>query len=333
MKRRLHLALGIVLAASACSPSATSPDGAVSFDGSAAGCVDDGLVVALASRYAIQARLVVNLRVPAGCDGDTCILDTDARAGVLLLAEVAQSGRTAALEARACRLDIPPVALKGQLQPTEMHVPNVVMRSLAPVTAVGTLGGDTTCAPFSSDLIPIPMGFRLRDVIQDPLPAFHASAVPPVKLCDGTAASNCAETQDRGCICDQEGDGEPGASLEASGVPALDDVDRVYVGLRVLLQLDGQVFPASAAQATQGPRLEGTIRSFALEQSPVGCRRTAAGGAGSAHDCEPLVVDAIARLNPEHRQSIHTPSTFLALPVDAEMDCDRLETAAESLFP
>lgn len=293
-------------------------------------CVSDGLKVALAPHYAIKVKLAVNLRVPAGCAGDTCIFDADAQAGLLLLADVTQTGTSASLVARACQLDIPPVALKGQLTPTQMYVPDDVMRSVAPVLAAALLEGDTTCAAFSSDLIPIYIGCRLADVVHDPLPAFHASEAPPVKFCDGVAAARCDMSSDLACICDQEGDSKPGATLTAQGIPVLDDIDQVYVGLRVLLQLDGAIFPPLPEQPTFGQRVRGQIRNFALEQSPVGCHRKGTGGAG--YDCDSSTVNAIVALNPAHRQSVNTPSTFVALPVDELLDCDGLKAQADLLF-
>jgi hypothetical protein len=177
-----------------------------------------------------------------------------------------------------------------------------------------------------SDALAIVLGARLSLPASDPLPTFSLSATPPVALCGHAAATLCDANVENGCICDQEGDGKAGATVGASGVPVLDDVDRVYLALRTVIALTGRVFPASATQSTPGQRLKGTVDGLTLEQSPVGCHHM------TGIDCTDQETNSVAQLNPKVTQSKTNPSTFVAMPVPADETCAQLAIQAASLF-
>ena len=329
MGKRSVLSTGMVLLAACGGSSATNdmtiaapPDLAM-----VATCTSDGQPVALAAHYGIQAKLNVNVKVPAGCTSDACLLDKDAKAGILLLADITQNGTSATVSARPCTIDIPPVALNGKPQPppTQLTASDTLVQSVSAVMATSTLDGANTCAGLSSAPLAIVLGAHLKAPATDPLPLFTASGV---KLCDGMASSLCDQTSDFGCICDQEEDGKPGATVGATGVPALSDVDEVYLALRTVFSMKGTVWPASAGQATPGQRIKGTIASLTLEQSPVGCHRSGNGGM----DCDATTTTSVAGLNPQVTQSMNSDSIFVAMPVAEGTTCAQLEAAAGALF-
>ncbi len=293
-------------------------------------CVSDQAPVKLGQHFGIRATLNVNVKVPAECTGDSCILDKDAQASLLMLAEIAQSGSNAKIVVRPCHIQIPPLALKGQPMATQLTAADALVQTVKPVSAEATLAGTATCAAFSSTPIAILIGTRLVSPVSDALPKFTKGATPEVALCGSVASTSCDSASDNGCVCDQEGDAKTGATLVASGLPAFDDIDRVYVAMRTAVTLDGVVFPEGALSLHPGQRLRGTVQGLKMEQSPVGCRRTPSGGASS--DCDLTVVDAVAKLNPLVTQSVNKKSTFVAMPVADGATCDTLTAEANTLF-
>lgn len=287
-------------------------------------CTSDGKAVALAQRYAIQARLNVNVKVPSDCAGESCILDKDAKAGIILLANLTQNGQSVTVAASTCQIQIPPVALKGQPMPTQLTAPDALVQAVPVVTTTSTIDGPNTCANLDSMPLAIVLGARLAMPATDAVPVFDKGQNPPVKLCGGSATTKCSAAMDTGCICDQEGDGKLGATVEASGVPALDDVDKVYLALRAAFTLRGQVYPPQVGGS--GQRLKGRVTDLALTQSPVGCHRT------TGADCDAAISDSVAKLNPKVSQSVNTISTFTAVPVGGNMTCAEVVSQAGTLF-
>ena len=129
-----------------------------------------------------------------------------------------------------------------------------------------------------------------------------------------------------GCVCDQEGDNKPGATLNAMNVPGLDDLDLLYVDLRTSVTLQGEVFPAASGQTNPGPRIIGTISGLKLDTSVLGCHRTSTG------ECMDSDTGAAAALNPAISQSVNGPSTFTAVPLSASDTCDTLVANEAALF-
>jgi hypothetical protein len=294
-------------------------------------CMTDNMPVALAPHYGVKGTLNVHIDVPAGCMADACLLSTDAQAPILLLAQMIQNGQSVMVGVQACHIEIPPVALKGQPMPVTLTVSDALAQSVPRVTSMGTLSGANTCAGFTSTPIPILIGTRLMNAATDPLPTFMSTAMPPVTYCGGMATVTCSAATDTACICDQEGDMEPGATVGAMNLPALDDVDQVYLALRTVVALDGMVFPPSSGQPNPGQRLKGQVSGLKLDQSPVGCHETPTGG-GAPHDCAANTVASVAALNPLVTQSTNSPSTFVAMPVPGGYACSDLIANAATLF-
>ena len=299
---------------SGCPNGGNNGDGGVPDQATADTCIPDGQQVVLASRYAVLARLGVNVKVPSDCMV-SCIVDQDTTSSILLLADMTQNGTSVTVSARACRIGIPPVAPPGQTTPTQLTVPDALLASVGAVTATATLGGTTTCAPLISQPLAIVLGARLANPTSDPLPMFSLETVPNIALCDNLAAAPCTTTAATACVCDQEGDASAGATVNASGIPLLDNVDRVYLALRSLFSLNGKVFPPLASQQFSGPRLRGEVIGLALEQSPVGCRYN------SGADCDATITNSIVTFNPRVSQATTTTSTFVGVPVSATFTC------------
>src|SRR5262245_9686935 len=109
-------------------------------------CTPDGQNVNLNGLYAVQAKLSVNVKVVPGCSGNTCIVDTDADAKLLLLTQVTQTGTSLTVGATPCKIVVPPVALKGGNKPIVLTVPDSLVASVGTVSAPGMLDGTQTCA-------------------------------------------------------------------------------------------------------------------------------------------------------------------------------------------
>lgn len=292
-------------------------------------CASDNMPVALAKHYGVKVSLNVNVKVPSDCMGDSCILDKDAASQLLMLADITQTGAGLTMTAHPCHIVIPPVALKGQPMPTVLTASDMLAQAVKPVTVMAMLDGANTCSNFALPPIPILIGARLANPASDALPVFNIAN--GVTLCGGKASTTCDAAMDTGCVCDQDADGKLGATVAASGVPALDDVDKLYLVLRTVVSLKAQVYPSGAGQATAGQRFKGAVSSLTLEQSPVGCHHTPAGG-GAPYDCTPSEVNSAAQLNPRIAQSANLPSSFIAMPVADSETCDQLAADAPTLF-
>ena len=291
-------------------------------------CMPDGKAVALDGRYAVRADLLVNVKVTAGCSGSSCIVDSDANAELLFLADLAQSGTSATATVQPCKIVIPPVALKNQPMPVQLTVPDALVASVLPVSSTATLGGSSTCASFDAQPITISLGASLANAASDMLPTFTQSASPPVVLCGGMATTACASTANptgptqKGCVCDQEGDAKLGATVAAKNAPGFEDIDQLYVDLRTSVTLSGQVFPAN--------QIRGKVNGLKLDQNVLGCHRSNAPG---ARDCMDSETGTVAGFNPAVTQSVNGDSTFVAVPVAAGTTCDQVKAMEGTLFP
>lgn len=290
-------------------------------------CTTDGQDIALATKYAVRASLNVNVKVEPNCSGAACLVNADSEAELLFLADVTQTGATGAtLTATPCDITIPKIALKGQNMPVELTVSEALINSVKPVTASGTLSGPKTCATFSAEPINLLFGASLANKVSDPLPGYTAGGTPPVKLCGGSAATKCdpAPTE-TGCVCDQEGDGDPGATLGAKNLPAT-GVDKVFVNLRAAVTLGGQVYPTKTATGgVAGQAIAGEVSALTLEQKILGCK------SGSA-PCDNITTGAVGALNPGIVQSANDKSTFSAVAVGASFTCAQVKAQKATLF-
>jgi hypothetical protein len=301
-------------------------------------CMPDGQSVALNGRYAVQANLLVNVKVVAGCSGAACIVDNDANAELLLLADITQSSTSVSTKVTACKIVIPPLALKNQPMPVQITVPDALLASVLPVTATASLGGTSTCANFNAQPITLALGANLANTGGDPLPNYTSGASPPVVLCGGVETTLCASTANptpptqTGCVCDQEGDSKLGATVLAKNAPGYNDIDKLYVDLRTSVTLSGQVFPQAAMQPHPGQRIKGTVQGLKLDQDVLGCHRDIAPPA-KPRDCTPDEVGVVVGFNPAVTQSANGGSTFVAVPVGGSDDCAAVKAQEAMLFP
>jgi hypothetical protein len=296
-------------------------------------CKPDGQTVALAARYAVQAKLLVGVKVTAGCSGASCLVDTDANSELLLLADVTQNGTMATVTVEPCDINVPSVALRGQTMPLKLSVPadQKLLTTFKPVTASGMLDSSVTCAGFTSQPITIVLGANLADTVNDPLPGFTLGGMPAVKTCGGSPATPCLTRTtpaptDTGCVCDQDGDGKLGATLDAMNVPGV-DVDQLYLDLRTSITLAGQVFPPASGQANPGPRIKGTVTGLELDEKVLGCHLASPPG-----DCGGSDTNTAAVLNPAITQSVNGDSTFTAIPLAGDATCQTVKDQRATLF-
>ncbi len=294
-------------------------------------CESDGKQIHLAKKYGIKVTLNVNVKVPSDCAADSCILDKDTASQMLLLADVVQTDAQLTLQSKACRFQVPPVALKNQPQPTVLTAPDALVQSVMVAPSMTALDGPMTCAGFKVPPFALVLGAHLANSGSDPVPVYSGAKNPPVTLCGGKASTACDAAMDYGCVCDLDKDGKPGATVGASGVPAFDDVDQVYLALRTVVGLDVTVWPEQPGQPTPGQRWKGAVSGLKLDQSPVGCHHTPQGG-GAPYDCTPGETNSVAQLNPRLSQSVNAASLFVAMPVPDNETCSQLIADAPTLF-
>lgn len=314
----------VVLALAACGGSSNNND--VDMAGGAKVCTTDGNDIALAPKYAVRAALNVNVKVEPNCSGAACLVNADSEAELLFLAEATQSGTTASMIVTPCDITIPKIALKGQNMPVELTVSEALIASVKPVTASGTLSGTKTCSTFALQPINLLFGASLTNPTSDPLPGYTAGGNPAVKLCGGVATTACDPAPaDKGCVCDQDGDGDPGATLGAKNLPAT-SVDKVFVNLRAAVTLGGQVFPSKTASGgVAGQAISGEVSALTLEQKILGCKT-------GTTPCDAITTGAVGALNPGITQSVNDKSTFSAVAVGAGFTCAQVKAQKATLF-
>jgi hypothetical protein len=327
MKRWLAVA---ALAVAACSGSSgTSDDGGADLRKGPEVCTPDGQSVALSGQYAVQANLLVTVKVPTGCSGASCIVNTDANSELLLLGTISTTGTNAMVNVRPCKIVIPPVALKGQNKPLTLDASPTLVKSVPTVMSTATLSGTQTCANFNAQPITIALGANLQNTATDSLPMFTQGGAPPIPYCGGVVTTACVPAPTQfGCVCDQEGDGKPGATLGAMNVPGFTDLDQLYVDLRTSVTLAGQVFPPAAGQTNPGQRIKGMVSGIKLDTGVLGCHHAGP----PATDCSDTDTSTAGALNPNISQSANGPSTFTAVPVAAGDTCDTVIANEATLF-
>jgi hypothetical protein len=328
MRTTIFLATALLCGGCSSTP-ASNMDGGVDMRRGPEVCMPDGQSVTLGGQYGVQATLNVNVKVTPGCSGASCIVDQDTTAELLLLATVTQTGSTATVTARPCKITVPPVALKNQPKPVQLTVPTALVKSVKTVTSNGTLSSTMTCANFDATPITLVLGAHLASPT-DPLPQFVAGG--GTNFCGGSVTTACDPTPAMtGCVCDQEatattaGDGKPGATVQAMNVPG-GDYDLIYVDLRTSVTLTGQVFPQAAQQVNPGQRIKGKVANLALDTSVLGCHSMSTGECGDAD------TGTVAALQPAVTQSANADSTFIAVPLTSGDTCDSLIANEATLF-
>jgi hypothetical protein len=265
-----------------------------------------GSVFDLNGRSGVLATLSVHVNASG-------LVETDTTAELLLLLDINQSGRTIGVNAKVCDIKIPEVPISGQDMPIRFQLGDGLLDSVARVTGTGHLDGDSTCANFSSDPITVVIGARLDPPDQGKLP--EANSAGEFTQCL-PAGAPCAAAITNQCVCDQENDGHPGATLLAFNVPAITIKD-VYVNLRTTFSLSGQVFSSD--------EIQGDIHAT-LEQGILACSKA------SGAPCSSMEIGAVKNLNPDIQQN-DEPSTFRSVRVDDALDCATLLQMKDALFP
>jgi hypothetical protein len=242
------------------------------------------------------------------------LVDTEATASLLLLLQITQTGRDVAVVAYPCDIQIPDVPVAGQDKPVHFDLGPGLIQSVMPVSGHASLDGDTTCAKFTSDPITLLLGARMNPKTTGTLPEADSTGAYPGCL---PATDDCYTAITYQCACDQEQDGNPGATLLASNIPGV-PLDQVYVDLRSTFSLDGQVWSSD--------QIRGEVTA-SLEQGILGCRKM--GGT----PCSAGEVTLVKNLNPKITPSTADPSIFRAVRVDPQMTCDQLKAMKDQLFP
>ena len=119
------------------------------------------------------------------------------------------------------------------------------------------------------------------------------------------------------CACDQEGDGQPGATLIARNVPAI-DLDQVYVSLRTTFSLHGKVWSSDFVKGKIDATLDTGVLACKLLDGTM---------------CGPNNLRTVRTLNPIVTQQPLTPSTFRSVRVMTGMTCAAIIANQSKLFP
>lgn len=256
---------------------------------------------------------VLNVHVDAGG-----LIMTDTTSRLLIALDLAQTGTQLSVQAEVCEITIPDVPLAGQEMPIHFEISQATLESVGIVTGTATLASaDTTCTELDSDPITLVLGARLDPAMlaTAPLPTSDDSASFPA--CSPSAATTCAAATGTGCACDQEGDGQPGATLIARNVPAI-DLDQVYVALRTTFSLHGKVWSADVVKG----KIDAT-----LDSSVLACKLA------DGTQCGPNNLRTVRTLNPVITQQPATPSTFRSVRVASGMTCAEIVANKAMLFP
>jgi hypothetical protein len=237
---------------------------------------------------------------------------------MLLLMDLVQTGTGVAVTSTPCRVSIPDVPLAGQELPISFQVPDATVASVQAVSGTATLGSaDTTCTSLDSEPLTLVIGARLdaATVATASLPT--ADDDGNFAACAPSAATSCTEASGAGCACDQESDGEPGATLIARNIPAI-DLDQIYVALRTTFSLHGRVHSTDIVKGQIDATLEtGVLHCRLLDGAP----------------CTPQNVRLMKTLNPIVSPQAGNPSTFRAARVSSETTCADVIANEGVLFP
>ena len=238
------------------------------------------------------------------------IVETDTITVLLMLASFHQQEGSRDLDVaiQFCDIQIPKVDIPGQPAPATFETLPDLMPNVPSARIKATLSGDKTCDSFVMERAIGIIGGCLADSLEDPLPDDPVGGVCPGTFdisqkdtfCDGKA----------GCMYDVDLDGYPGSTLVAHNIPGL-DVDLVFAVMRSWVQLEGMVATSDL--------LLGTAH-FDLLVAPFGCRLTPMGG-GDQRDCTADELQIVAKINPDITQTPGQDSTFVAVRVSQDTDC------------
>jgi len=300
---RGHTLLLVLFAGAGCaSGNSSEPDG-----GPGGSQCQGGGSFDVNGRMAVLASLTVHINAQG-------LVDTDATAALLLGLDVVQNGEDVEVVAELCDLAIPDVPVSGQERPVHFEPGPGLLASVHPVSGTGQVDGLQTCATFTSDPITLLIGARMTPPQSGIMPEADSSGAFTTCL---PATAGCYEAITTNCVCDQEDDGHPGATLRASNVPAV-PLEQVFVDLRTTFSLAGQVWSSDL--------ILGEVDA-SLEQGILGCRK-----AGDV-PCNSGEVGLVKNLNPDITKSEEEPSTFRAVRVPGGTTCAEILAMRDDLFP
>jgi len=260
-----------------------------------------------------RAAVLATLNVHVNASG---LVETDTTAELLLAMDVEQTGTDVTVVAEPCTLEIPAVPIAGQDKPIEFDVPEETLASVGTVTGSAVLSSpNQTCATFTSDEFTIVLGAILDPVETAQLPQADEEGVFP--YCAPTADTSCELAIGVNCACDQEGDGQAGATVLASNVPAV-SLDQVYATMRTRFSLTGEVHSSDLIIGEVAATMELGILGCHLENGNM---------------CNPDQVGAVKNLNPDITQQPGNPSLFRAVRVEPDTTCAYILENRDELFP
>jgi len=276
-------------------------------------CTPDGSTFGpLTGRSAVQGLL--NVHVDAGG-----LIKVDTTSELLLTLDLAQTDTSLTVSAQVCSIQIPDIPLSGQDMPIQFEIPQATLDSVGVVAGTASLSSATqTCADFMSQPLTIVLGAKLDpgSIATAPLPA--ADDNNQFTTCTGPGTT-CApgDTLDTNCVCDQEDDSNPGATLVTHNVPGI-MLDKVFATLRTTFSLSGQVFTTDLVRGTIDATLDtGVLACELLGNMP----------------CSADNVTLVKALNPKVTQQPATPSTFTAVRVSGGTTCADVIANKGTLFP
>ncbi|MCA9679505.1 MAG: hypothetical protein H6709_16795 [Kofleriaceae bacterium] len=246
------------------------------------------------------------------------LVETDTTAELLIAMDIAQDGTSVVVSAQACTLQIPDVPISGQDQPIHFEVQTSTINSVGNITGDATLSSpNQNCADFRTDELVLVMGAILDETQLATAPLPTADQDGNFDFCAPSADTSCALAIGTNCACDQESDGQAGATLLASNVPAV-DLDEVYVTLRARFSLSGQVYSSD--------KVLGEVDA-SIEQGILGCHLA------SGDACSAAETRAVKTLNPVITQQPGNPSLFRAVRVPEGTTCAEIIDMRDELFP
>jgi hypothetical protein len=266
----------------------------------------------LAGHFAVQANMFFDVDVGGGL-----IHQADLPSQMLLITDVTvpTGSTTGNLTVTACDLQLPQLA---GTPPLVLAVAPTVLTSIGQVHSTAQLADRNGCAALT---LPSPIilvaGAKLSKIDTDSLPKSTAH------LCGGTTSLEmCAMSPvpaSGSCVCDQEGDGKPGATVTVTGAPVLTDLDKLFGTLRTQVKLAGA--------ASSKDVLAGAVTP-AVDLSILGCHR-------AMGDCAASDVALIQSFTPVISQTAPatSASTFSAKRVDASIGCAQLVAMRNTIFP
>ncbi|MBU1241279.1 hypothetical protein KKF84_11900 [Myxococcota bacterium] len=239
------------------------------------------------------------------------IVETDTMSTLLMRVEYHADEDPMYARVQLCRLEIPAVNIPGQPNPTVMTLRESLFANLDPVDVALQKEGDTTCSALSFDPAVTLFGIRLNDDINDAVP------YKPQILCpDGGAAVHQSP-----CLWDMDEDGSVGVTLDAANIPGI-EVTEVYMAMRSWTSSQGIVATSDLILGEA---------QWGLEQYVLGCKLVPI-GASDERICTEGEREVTENVNPVLGPVEGVANGFMAVRVDASMECTDIVTQAPDLF-